>query len=194
MRRIVAHMQTTLDGRIANERGEFWEPFPWGEQEQAWVNGQFAAADVLALSRVLYEAIVPWWDAVAAGDLPDDAPPASPAYEDFARIQAGMHKVVFSRTMPDAPGRTVIAGDLAPRLERLKREDGRGIMLAAGPATLGPLAQTPGLIDEYLVVVHPAVLSAGPRMFDGVTGDLALRLVEATPFPGGCVALRYAAG
>ncbi len=29
MRQIVLHMQTTLDNRIANADGTFWEPFPW---------------------------------------------------------------------------------------------------------------------------------------------------------------------
>lgn len=32
MRKIVVHMQTTLDNRIANGAGMFWEPFPWGCQ------------------------------------------------------------------------------------------------------------------------------------------------------------------
>ena len=68
MRKIVVHMQTTLDNRIANGAGIFWEPFPWDEQEQAYINDEFRAADALVLSRVLYDAIVPWWGAVARGE------------------------------------------------------------------------------------------------------------------------------
>ena len=60
------------------------------------------------------------------------------------------------------------------------------------PATLAPLAATPGLIDEYLLVVHPAVIDAGPQLFEQVPTDLALRLVEAKAFDGGAVVLRYA--
>lgn len=33
MRKIVVHLQSTLDNRIANAQGAFWEPFPWGEPE-----------------------------------------------------------------------------------------------------------------------------------------------------------------
>ena len=73
MRKIVVHMQTTLDNRIANGAGMFWEPFTWGEQEQAYINNEFRAADTLVLSRVLYDAIVPWWDAVADGRPADSA-------------------------------------------------------------------------------------------------------------------------
>ena len=36
MRQIVVHMQTTLNNRIANADGSFWEPFPWGEDEMRY--------------------------------------------------------------------------------------------------------------------------------------------------------------
>jgi hypothetical protein len=29
VRKLVVHMQSTLDNRIANAHGAFWEPFPW---------------------------------------------------------------------------------------------------------------------------------------------------------------------
>ena len=64
MRKIVLMMQTTLNGRIANADGAFWEPFPWGEEEMSYVNQFFRSADTWALGRVVCEAVVPWWDAV----------------------------------------------------------------------------------------------------------------------------------
>ena len=64
-------------------------------------------------------------------------------------------------------------------------------MLSAGPETLGGLASRPDLIDEYLLVVHPAVLAAGPRLFDHLTRDLALDLVHAEVFDAGAVIARY---
>jgi hypothetical protein len=36
MRKLVVHMQTTLDGRISRPDGLFWEPFPWGATEMAY--------------------------------------------------------------------------------------------------------------------------------------------------------------
>ena len=39
--------------------------------------------------------------------------------------------------------------------------------------------------------MHPAVLTAGPRLFDGLTRDLALELRDVTRFDGGAVALRH---
>jgi dihydrofolate reductase len=192
MRTLVVHMQTTLNNRIANADGMFWEPFPWGEEEMAWLNRRVRAADTWALGRRTYEAIVPWWDQVAAGEVPEDASELTAADREFAALLKAMTKVVFSRTLESTGDRVVVGGDIAGELAALKRRDGRDILLSCGPATLAPLAATPGLIDEYLLVVHPAVIGAGPQLFEQVPTDLALRLVEAKVFDGGAVVLRYA--
>jgi hypothetical protein len=46
MRRIVVHMQSTLNGCIANAQGSFWQPFPWGDPERAHINEVFRAGQV----------------------------------------------------------------------------------------------------------------------------------------------------
>jgi dihydrofolate reductase len=191
MRKIAVHLQTTLNNRIANAAGTFWEPFPWGEEETAYLNSSFRDADTWALSRCTYEAIVPWWDTVGNGEVPADAGLVTDADREFAAILRGMTKVVFSTTLQSTDDRVVISGDIAAELAAIKRGDGGTILLTCGPRTLAPLADTPGLIDEYLVVVHPAVLSAGPQMFDGMTSSLALQLTESRVFDAGSVVLRY---
>lgn len=191
MGRIVVHMHSTLNGRIANADGGFWEPFAWGEDEMAYLNRFLHRADTWALSRVLYEAIVPWWDTVARGEIPDDAPAVTVADREFAAMLSNMTKVVFSRTLPPADGRVVISGDIAAQLAALKHRTRNTILLSCGPATLAPLASTPGLIDEYLIAMHPAATIAGPQLFDGLSADIALRPLQARVFDGGCVVLRY---
>jgi dihydrofolate reductase len=191
MRRIVLHMQTTLDNRIASSDGTFWEPFPWGAEEMEYINEQFRAADTWAMGRSVYEAVAPWWETVARGELPADVPEISGADREFAQIFAGLTKVVFSHTLQPADGRVVIQGDIAAKLDALKQRDGADIVLSCGPTTLAPLATTPDLIDEYLIVVHPAVISDGPRLFGDVTTDLGFRLIDSKIFDGGAVVLRY---
>jgi dihydrofolate reductase len=187
VRKIVVIMQTTLDTRIATEKGVFWEPFPYGDPEVAYANRYFRGVDTWALSRVLYENIVPWWDMVASGNLPPDAPEISPPFAEFAALQRDMTKVVFSRTLAADESRVVISGDLAGQLAEMKRQSGGGIVVSAGPDTLGPILSTPGLVDELVLSVHPKVLSAGPRLFDGLTRDLTLDLVHTERFDGGVV-------
>jgi dihydrofolate reductase len=129
---------------------------------------------------------------VAAGQVPEDVPEVSPTYHEFADILSGMRKVVMSRTWAGTSERPVISGDLAEELTALKHQAGDAdIVLACGPKTLGPLVSTPGLIDECLVAVHPVVLAAGPGLFDHLTTDLPLELVEAKSFEAGVVILRY---
>jgi dihydrofolate reductase len=70
MRALVVHMQATLNNRIANADGVFWEPFAWGEEEMIWLNQRLRAADTWALGRRTYEAIVPWWDQGGRGRGP----------------------------------------------------------------------------------------------------------------------------
>lgn len=193
MRKITVHMQTTLDGRISKPDGMFWEPFPWGDEETAYVNGMFAAADTWVMSRKLYEFVVPYWEQVAAGTAPDIGMPASAARDEFAQILTGLTKVVFSRTLGDDPavGRVVRSGDLAQHLRDLKAQGGADIIASFGPATLGPLASEPNLIGEYLLVLHPAVILAGPRMFEYAARDLGFVLMDSRVFSGGAVVLRY---
>jgi dihydrofolate reductase len=194
MRTLVAHMQTSLDGRIARADGTFWEPFAWGEAEQAFINGAFHQADTWVMGRHVFEAVVPWWEAVGRGETPDEGYEPSEVDLEFASILVGLERIAISRTLAETPDRRVIQGDVAAALRALKATEGRDIVLSAGPELLGPHAAEPGLIDEYLVVVHPAVVGEGPRLFGEGGGGLGLRLMRSWTFEGGAVVLRYAAG
>jgi dihydrofolate reductase len=191
VRKIVFHIQTTLDNRISDATGELWEPFPWGEAETAQLNEHFKRADTWVLARKLYEAIVPWWETVAAAATAPGGAALSAADHEFAALQHGLKKVVFSRTLQPADDRIVVSGDLAAELAAMKGQEGKDILLTCGPETLAPLAGTPGLIDEYLLAISPAVLADGPRVFEGLSADIGLELAEAKVFDGGCLLLRY---
>jgi dihydrofolate reductase len=193
MRKLTVHMQTTLDGRISKPDGLFWEPFSWGDEETAYVNEMFASADTWVMSRKLYEFVVPYWEQVAAGTAPDIGVASSAARDDFARILSGLTKMVFSHTLADDPAtrRVVCSGDVVAHLRELKERAGADLIASFGPQTLGPLADVPGLIDEYLLVLHPAVLTGGPRLFEHATRDLGFVLEDSRIFAGGAAVMRY---
>ncbi len=193
MRNVVVVMQTTLDGRISTADGQFWQPFAWGEEETAYLNEAYAGADTWVMSRPLYETVVPYWEEVAAGRCADPDVLGSPASLEFARMVTGLRKVVLSRTLRDdtATLREVRAGNAVEHLQALKEQDGADIVASMGPRTLGPLADVPGLVDEYLLVIHPAVLAAGPRLFDHLTRHLGLTLGSARVFDSGAAVMRY---
>jgi dihydrofolate reductase len=191
MRKLVFHVQTTLDNRISHANGELWEPFPWGPPETEYLTSLFRGSDTWVLGRKMYEIIVPWWDAVATDGTPPDGSAVTAADLEFAAVQHGLRKVVISGSLPASDGREVLAGDVAGKLSAMKQAEGKDILLSCGPATLAQLADTAGLIDEYLLSVSPTVLSDGPRLFDALSADLALELVAAHVFDAGCVLARY---
>jgi dihydrofolate reductase len=195
VRKLVVVMQTTLDGRTSRADGSFWQPFAWGEEETSYLNQTYAGADTWLISRPLYDVVVPYWDEVAAGRYPDPEIADSPASIEFAGIVAGFARVVLSHTLTDDPAsrRRVRSGDAVEHVRRLKEEDGADIVASLGPGTLGPLADVPGLVDEYVLVIHPVVLADGPRLFEHVTRDLALTLVTARVFDSGAAVMRYRA-
>jgi dihydrofolate reductase len=190
-RKLTLFVHATLDGFIATGDGTFWTHFPWGEAEMRWNNDQFRKADTWVLGRTMYEAIVPWWMAIAAGTPPEDAGEITPATREFADLLAGMTKIVVSRTLKPTEEREVIAADVPAALEQLKRRSGRDIALSCGPGLLGALAGRPGLIDEYLVILHPTAIGAGIPLFPPLSHEVALDLAATKAFGSGALALRY---
>jgi dihydrofolate reductase len=112
----------------------------------------------------------------------------------FKEALNAMRKHVVSRDPATAltwPNSTLLGGDVADEVSRLKRE-GEGNLVAMGSGELFRTALLPaGLVDELLLMIHPLVLGRGRRLFDD-EGDLAkLELVSAEPVATGVIAAAY---
>ena len=70
----------------------------------------------------------------------------------------------------------------------MKEQPGKDILV--GGAELMRAFTRYGLVDEYQLVVEPAVIGSGLPLFDEST-RLSLRLVETRAFASGAVLLRY---
>jgi dihydrofolate reductase len=102
-------------------------------------------------------------------------------------------KVVVSATLGRAGwGPTaVIRGDVRTQIVRLKEQPGQGISVGAS-GTLVRFLLREGLLDELQLLIHPVVLGAGKRLFEGGGPPSSLQLVDCSTFTTGVVALRYA--
>lgn len=60
-----------------------------------------------------------------------------------------------------------------------------------GGATLAAVAARAGLIDEYAIVTHPALVGGGTPFFTALDRPVSLSLVETRTFPRGVVLTRY---
>jgi dihydrofolate reductase len=184
MRKLSVSTLVTLDGVIQDPGG-------FGETAQGgWANPYFTAdaqqdalehlqaADYFLIGRVTYELLHKAW-----GNIKDGA---------YLGRMNEIRKLVASTTLtgPPAWNATVISGDVADEIARLKREPGGNIEVY-GSSTLVQTLMRHNLIDEYRVAVHPIVLGGGGRLFpqDGVSAQL--RLAGTRTLDSGVVTLTY---
>ena len=184
MRNVIYAINVTLDGCC--DHTKFMLP-PDEELLEYYTHLLRDEAGLLVYGRKTYQVMVPYW--------PDIAKSQSETKEDieFARAFVSRKKVVFSRSLDSAEdGNTrIVRTGLREEILRLKQEPGKDI-LAGGVDVPSQLTKL-GLIDEYRIVVMPAIAGEGRRLMEGVSlpEKLQLKLVESKPFKSGCVALRY---
>jgi dihydrofolate reductase len=182
MGKLVFLMSPSLDGYIADEKGNFdWsEP---DEVEHHFVNDVIRPTGTFLFGRKVYETMRFWETAL------DD--PTHPEFvKDFARIYGGADKVVYSRSMTEVTSpRTRLERDFDPDAVRsMKAASDRDIGI--GGPTLAARAIEAGLIDEYHVFVCPVIVGGGTRMLQPNV-RLDLRLLDEKRFKSGRVYLRY---
>jgi dihydrofolate reductase len=102
-------------------------------------------------------------------------------------------KLVASTTLsgPLSWNATVINGDVAAEIVRLKQESG-GDIEVYGSATLVQTLMRHNLIDEYRIAVHPIVLGRGTQLFPQGGVNATLQLTGSRTLDSGVVNLVYA--
>jgi dihydrofolate reductase len=184
MGKIVVSEFVSLDGVMEDpggaegfEHGGWTFKFGSAEQER-WKAEELLRADALLLGRRTYQGFAAAW-------------PTMPGTGAYGERMNGLPKYVASTTLSDVTwNATLIGGDLAQELARLKQEVGRDL-LVFGSAQLVHTLHARGLVDEYRLMVFPVVLGGGKRLFPEGGGKQALKLVETATFPSGVVVLTY---
>ncbi|XVQ84261.1 dihydrofolate reductase family protein [Microbispora siamensis] len=176
MRKLIESTFVTLDGVISSP--EKWGAPYWDKEHSGYGEYLFSSCDALLLGRVTYEAFAGVWPKMEeAGD------------EDAARMNA-LPKYVASRTLTEATwNATIIEGDVAQEVARLKEQPGKNI-LKYGTGELDRTLLENKLVDEYHFWMFPVIAGSGERLFDGF--DMThLQLVKTTSFASGIVVLLY---
>ena len=182
MGRLICTGITSLDGCIADERGDF----VWGEPDEqmhAFVNERERRIGTYLYGRALYE-VMSFWETMG-----DD--PAVPAVErEYATVWRAADKIVYSTTLPGVhTARTRLERSFDPAAVRVLKEAAERDLSIGGPG-LAAHALRAGLVDEVRLYVCPVVVGGGKRFLpDGVRLDL--RLVEQHRFASGVVFRRY---
>ena len=184
MRKLSVSTLVTLDG-IIQDPGGFGETTDGGwanpyftadAQQNAWEHMQ--AADYFLTGRVTFELLHKTWAGIKGS-----------AYLD--RVNE-IPKLVASTTLngPLPWNGTVVSGDVAAEIARLKQEPG-GDIEVYGSATLVQTLMRHNLIDEYRVSLHPIVLGGGTQLFPQGGVPATLRLTGTRTLDSGVVSLTY---
>ncbi|MCX5658844.1 MAG: dihydrofolate reductase family protein [Planctomycetota bacterium] len=187
MRKLSAFIQVSLDGLFAGESGDIsWAHKPKDDAEwNAFVAGNASGGGALLFGRVTYEMMAGYWP----------SPMAAKNDPVVAERMNALPKFVVSRTLDKASWRntTLIKGDLAAEIRKLKQSPGEDIAILGSGSLVAQLLQA-GLLDGLQVVVNPLVLGKGRPLFAGVDAKIGLRLARTRAFANGSVVLWYEPG
>ncbi|MCZ7355563.1 MAG: dihydrofolate reductase family protein [Candidatus Methanoperedens sp.] len=191
MKKLVVGDFLTLDGIMQapsypwedTERGfkyGGWQ-MPYFDAEKGKIIGELiAAADALLLGRVTYQIFAAYWP-----NAPEDDPighklNSIPKYV----VSTTLDKVEWNNSM-------LIKKNVEEEVAKLKQQPGSGFLYVPGSGKLVQSLMKAGIVDEYVLMIHPLVLGSGKRLFENGVGPIKLKLVDSKTTSSGVVILTY---
>lgn len=190
MTRIVAFESVTLDGVMQapgrpdeDRRGGFelggWAvPYAGPETGKAAQRSMDSTGGIL-LGRRTYEDFHGFWPKQA------DNP--------FTKILDDSLKYVASTTLREPlpwQNSRLLEGDATGAVARLRTQPGKDIVILGSGELVQALTRH-GLIDEYILLIHPLMLGSGRRLFRDGGRPASLRLVDTTTTASGVIIATY---
>jgi dihydrofolate reductase len=177
MRKLVAGLAMSLDGVV--ESPEKWGFQYFNDEVYEAIRAGVAQADAVLLGRRTYLEFAELW-------------PTQGSEVPMAEFLNTAPKYVVSATLDTLPWgpASLLSGDLAEELTRLKRQPGRDILIPGSPMLVRSLLHQ-GLLDELALSICPIVVGAGLRLFDEATSHLPLQLVASRTYRTGVLGVGY---
>lgn len=147
---------------------------------RAW-SRRLAASSGYVLGRRTYQDVLAHWNT-------QDSP--------FREALDNAPKYVASNTLTEPlpwPNSTLLSGDVPAAVAELKKTPGDDLHIMGSGALIRSLSPL-GLIDEYLLCVHPLVLGSGHRLFSDGFSPTAFTVADVTPTATGVVIAGYRPG
>jgi dihydrofolate reductase len=184
MGRIVVTEFVSLDGVMEDPGGsENFKHGGWsfeiarGDEGDNFKLDETLGSEALLLGRLTYEGFAAAWP---------------PREGEFADKFNTMPKYVVSSTLaePEWTNSTVLRGDVAEEVAKLKREH-EGDIVVHGSAQLVQTLIELDLVDELRLMVFPVALGTGKRLFGETSDKKPLRLVDSKVVGDGVSILIY---
>ncbi len=177
MRRLFLHIGMSLDGYVGDDAGLPALPQFTDDEFQRYIDEMLESIDGMVYGRVAFEQLAAYW--------PNAGPEVSPVQ---VRKMHELPKYVLSRTLKDTEWHNshMLGDDPAGAIAELKQQDGRDLALFAG-ASAATSAIALGVVDELRIIVNPALLGGGTRLFDGQYPRSELQLTDTHRFASGAL-------
>jgi class 3 adenylate cyclase len=150
------------------------------DEDEVYNRGQAMSADAFLLGRRTWQIWAAFWP-TAGGDV------------EMTQKMNTIPKYVVSNTLKRADwnNSTILSGDVAAHVARLKAQPGGDLVVYGSPDLVDELLRH-DLVDEYRLLVYPVILGSGKRMFHDRIDTHHLRLTDSHTFSSGVVLLTYA--
>lgn len=192
MGKVVVVENVTLDGVMqapggADEDAQSDFPYggwahPYADQVMAETMGKGMSEDGgMLFGRRTYEQFYGIWSKQTDGNP-------------YTEVLNRKHKYVASRTLAEPlpwENSSLLKGDAADAVAALKRGVGGDLVVLGSGELVRSLARA-GLVDVYMLSIHPLTLGMGTKLFAGGEGAYeTLELVEAVPTTTGVIIATY---
>jgi dihydrofolate reductase len=129
-------------------------------------------------------------------------------YEDFYRIWPNQKDNPFTDVLNNSPkyvasrslkeplpweNSTLLEGDAVKAVDELRKQPGKDLVILGSGDLIRSLLPH-GIVDKFILLIHPIVLGSGQRLFDHDGALAKLKLVETTTTPKGVVVATYESG
>jgi len=191
MRKLIAGMKISVDGKIAGPEG-------FADWVEAWSEdyGLMPDIDACVLGGGMYPGYEQYWTALQnAPDTPLPMTGQMPIESElvWARFAAGIPHYVLSRTLTSALWTKTRFLRGLDDVAALKQRPGKDIYLVGGARTTASLLDA-GLVDELRLIVYPLIAGIGKPLFATTEHRRGMELRTVESLHNGRVSLVYQIG
>ena len=185
MRKLILIVHTSIDGFVAGKNGEF-DGFKPSPENLEFVCSLTDEADAALMGRVSYEMLESGWPHAW------EKPGATPSEIKYSHWYNAAEKIVISKTLErtNLHNLTIIPTHIEEEILKIKKHKGKDILLFGSPTVFQTLADL-NVIDEYWIIVYPAIFGKGILLFSHNSIPKKMTLLNTKQLSNGEIALHY---
>jgi dihydrofolate reductase len=183
MRKLKLQVNISVDGCIAGPNNEMdW--LVCDDDCMKYIDTIADSVDTIIIGRKMVDVFVSHWS--------DRMNKPGDPWNTFAKKMIEIPKIVFTKTLNKSNwiNTQIAKGDLKDEITKLKRQDGKDILVYGGASFNSSLIREK-LVDEFYLLVVPIVFGNGKTIFKELKEIQKLTLIESKVFDCGLVLLHY---